>query len=742
MLQLEVIAVPPPPTRNPMTRSTRLAAAMAPLLAALAGAPLVAQRPVPYRPGMVVTASLAIRPGTYLAPGGDSAAIVVRGNDVELDLTGVELVGARDRRDPSAFAGTALRIDGGTNVTIRGGRIRGYKLGIVARDTRNLQILDADLSYNWRPRLYSGIERESLVDWLSFHKNDANEWLRHGAAIYLAGVEGGEIRGNTVRQGMNALLMTRTNGVRIWNNDFSFNSGLGIGLYRSSRNVIVHNRADWNVRGYSHGFYNRGQDSAALLMYEQSSSNVVAYNSMTHSGDGLFLWAGQHTMDTGQGGANDNLFYANDFSFAPTNGMEATFSRNAFVANRIEGSWHGLWGGYSWESVVLGNTFVRNVEGIAIEHGQDIRIAGNTFDGDTTAIHLWWNRVAPSDWGYPKHRDTRSRDYVIEANTFRNVRAALRVKDTQRVTAAGNAVDADTLALASGDTAGWSFAPAQGPVAMADIPARFRVAPLAGGDTVVGRAEPAGGRETIIVDAWGPYDWKSPKLWPVGRGDSTPLRLRVLGPPGTWRTVVRGGIRTLSSSRGRIGDTIVITPARGRENDFRLELEYRGAPSVSPFGEQVPAGGPVRFGWSRYVAPATWHVRFVPLDSTGTPPATPDSVRQALTTRPGAAALDTSRLDLMWYRPPQRAIPQARVLTEATARIGVPTGRYRIRTIADDAIRVWAEGRLLLDDWAPGESRVREVVVSLPPNPAIRVEHLQLDGWYELRVDIEPVAPH
>ena len=39
-----------------------------------------------------------------------------------------------------------------------------------------------------------------------------------------------------------------------------------------------------------------------LLMYEQSSNNIVAYNSVTHSGDGLFLWSGQSTMDSGQGG--------------------------------------------------------------------------------------------------------------------------------------------------------------------------------------------------------------------------------------------------------------------------------------------------------------------------------------------------------------------------------------------------------------------------------------------------------
>ena len=127
------------------------------------------------------------------------------------------------------------------------------------------------------------------------------------------------------------------------------------------------------MRGYSHGFYNRGQDSAGLLMYEQSSRNVVAYNSITHGGDGLFLWAGQSTMDTGQGGANDNLFYGNDFSHAPTNGIEATFSRNAFIANRIEENWHGVWGGYSFDSLIAGNTFARNQEAIAIEHGQNNR---------------------------------------------------------------------------------------------------------------------------------------------------------------------------------------------------------------------------------------------------------------------------------------------------------------------------------------------------------------------------------
>ena len=262
-----------------------------------------------------------------------------------------------------------MLVDGGEHVTIRNARIRGYKVAVLARRVRGLTLDGNDVSRNWKAHLYSGIEHESFTDWMSYHHNEHDEWLRYGAGFYLADVDGARIRGNRAVQGQNGLMATRSRALRIWNNEFSFLSGIGIGLYRTSDSTIMHNRLDWCVRGYSDGFYNRGQDSAGLLMYEQSSRNVVAYNSVTHGGDGLFLWAGQSTMDTGEGGANDNVFYGNDFSFAPANGIEATFSRNTFVANRIEGNWHGVWGGYSFESLIADNTFVRNDEGIAIEHG-------------------------------------------------------------------------------------------------------------------------------------------------------------------------------------------------------------------------------------------------------------------------------------------------------------------------------------------------------------------------------------
>jgi parallel beta-helix repeat protein len=167
----------------------------------------------------------------------------------------------------------------------------------------------------------------------------------------------------------------------------------------------------------------------------------VAYNSATHSGDGLFLWAGNSTMDTGEGGANDNLFFYNDFSFAPTNGIEVTFSRNRMLGNIVEGNRYGVWGGYSWESEILGNCFARNQYGVAIEHGQDNRIVGNRFDGDSLAVSLWSRESEPEDWGYPRHRDTASRDHLIADNVFAGVNSVWRLEGTRGVDVLDNRVE-------------------------------------------------------------------------------------------------------------------------------------------------------------------------------------------------------------------------------------------------------------------------------------------------------------
>jgi parallel beta-helix repeat protein len=672
------------------------------------------------RAGLVVTSSVRFTPGSYRLPAPaslDSSVITIRGDHITVDLAGVTLEGMDPAADPDQARGVAIRVEAGSNVRILNAKIRGYRIAVYARGTRGLELLDNDVSYNWKPRLYSQVEHESLVDWLSFHHNEVDEWLRYAGAVYLVDVRGGQIRGNRAVQGMNALMLTRTDSLRIENNDFSFNSGLGIGLYRSSDNTIVRNRIDFNVRGYSHGFYRRGQDSAGLLLYEQSTRNVVAFNSATHGGDGLFLWAGQSTMDTGEGGASDNLFLGNNFSFAPANAMEATFSRNSFVGNRAEGSDYGLWGGYSFGSTIVGNCFIRNRIGVAIEHGQDNLIAANHFEGDSLAISLWANPIEPSDWGYPKHRDTRSRDYRIERNVFAGNRILVQEKNSTGVTVTSN--DSIPAGVSACD-------PNAYPILEPALPGVERTAPT----SPLMRRD----RSAIIVDEWGPYDWRSPRLWPADSSRADPLHLMVLGPAGSWRVVGRHGIAALSKTAGRVGDTIRVTPSGTPPGEWDLTLEYRGRETVSPRGERRAAGGPYRFTYTRYEPATDWSLRFFTWGDSTDLKKGPGAFDALLRSAP-ILTRKAPRLDYEWYRPMVAGLPLERWALAATATIALPPGGYTDRTISDDGIQVWLDDRRIIDNWTPHESAVDTASIGGGTH-VLKVRYYQADGWTELRLEI------
>lgn len=686
-----------------------------PLLALALPALLSAQRPIVVRPyvGMVITRSLRLAPGVYRLPARNDTTptLTVRGDGITVDMRGVVLTGTPETADPDERRGLAVLIDGGSAVTITGGRIRGYQTGIRAVGTTDLAITGTDLSDNWRPRLFSRQGHESLVDWLSFHHNEQGEWRRFGAGIALEGVHRGHLEGITVRRGMNGVMLTRSDSIRIEENDLSFNSGVGIGLYRSTDNVLIRNHADYNVRGFSR-YYRRGQDSADLLMFEQSSANHVADNSMTHGGDGLFLWAGQSTMDSGEGGSNDNFFLSNDFSYAPTNAMEATFSRNVFVANRAVGSDHGLWGGFSFGSTVAGNCFAGNRIGIAIEHGQGDTIQENRFVGDSTAIFLWADSIAPSDWGYPRHRDTRSRDWHLARNVFEGNQVGLRIRQSIGLTErADRYLAVDTLAVMR-DTAQVVLDQqvAQGTTdprpcaAMPEIPPEWHWQVSAGVPTSVTSLLD---RSAIIVDEWGPYDWATPKLWPI---DSTPnAPLQVLGPSGRWRVVDSRGLTALSRTGGRSGDTIVVTPAPASLGDWDLVL-------------RDSAGR--RFTFAQFDPITGWDVQYFHASGAGVNwSETPFLERHE------------PRLDKMWYRPPSTAIPGEHWALLARTEVTLAPGEYTLRAISDDAVRVWVDGRAVIDDWATHESAVDAVPLD-GGHHGIWVQYRQDDGWMELRVEI------
>jgi parallel beta-helix repeat protein len=118
-----------------------------------------------------------------------------------------------------------------------------------------------------------------------------------------------------------------------------------------------------------------------------------------------------------------------------------TFSRNIISGNRIFECDHGIWGGYSYNTVIAGNQFRQNRIAIAIEHGQENEIHHNIFHENNEAIRLWANKQQPADWGYAKNRDTRSRDYAIINNNFNSNPIVMNIIRSEKLNVFDNIYD-------------------------------------------------------------------------------------------------------------------------------------------------------------------------------------------------------------------------------------------------------------------------------------------------------------
>lgn len=694
----------------------------------------------PLAAGVSLTRSGSIRPGTYLLPAnGDQPVIRIVGDNLTIDFKGAVLCGSPESAMPDEYAGTAIAVSG-SNITLKNVLVRGYKVGLMATDSPSLHLTGCDFSYNWKQHLKSTLEREDGADWMSFHNNENDEWLRYGAGVYLKNCPKAQVDQCTIMGGQNGLMLRQCDDGKIYNNDFSFLSGLGLGMYRSSRNVVMHNKIDFCVRGYSHGVYSRGQDSAGILVYEQSCNNTFAYNSATHGGDGFFLWAGQSTMDSGQGGCNDNLLYANDLSCAPANAIEATFSRNKFIRNRLEESDHGIWGGYSYDTLILGNTIANNTRGVSIEHGQNNTIAYNLFVDNPVHIEVWQNARQDPNWGYPKNRDTRSRGYEIQHNQFGGGKTAIVARESQKIMAAKNVATSElTAANLQGGTENKVEPLVKEEAIDYGALADYRVQPMAKGQDAMLPAGHPRGRKYILVDEWGPYDFKSPKLWlRQGMDKERKMRFEILGPAGSYRVIRSDGAASVLPASGSVPGTLEVTLAPGAAIDLNLTLVYTGKEVTTPLGKKIAAGEAVRFSYRKFQIPMDWAVKFYKWDKDSSDPRTQAEAFYKILGGQAIKEEKVARLDYSGVGAVAEGLPGSQYAAVAEAPVAVPQGEYSLEVTSDDGVRVYVDGKRVIDNWTWHVPTLDKAELKLSGKHRIRVEYFQIDGYATLKLDLMP----
>ncbi len=407
-------------------------------------------------------------PATTIADADGNGVILIEppadGGPITVDLGGGTLTGGTAAPDTHAGIGIAIR---GAGVTLRNGSVRGFKVGIHAESCDGLVLEDLDTSGNYAQRLRSTPLAEFAGDWLYPHHNDGGEWVaQHGAGVSVRSARNATIRRVTSHGTQNGLVLDRVTDTAIYDNDCSFLSGWGVAMWRSSRNTVCRNRLVYCIRGYSHGVYNRGQDSAGLLMFEQCCDNLVALNSITHGGDGVFGFAGREALGESPcpssaidfddplawyrgRGCSGNTFARNDLSFAAAHGLEMTFSsRNLVYGNTLEGNAIcGIWGGYARDSEIVDNDFRSNggagygLErgGANLEHAQRVRIMRNRFADEPVSVHFWTD----ADEGlrrlpWAKANGAGAADNMVLDNSFTRIAAPIELRGALHTLVGGN----------------------------------------------------------------------------------------------------------------------------------------------------------------------------------------------------------------------------------------------------------------------------------------------------------------
>lgn len=692
--------------------------------------------------GMKISRSVKIKRSEFRlnAPADlHKSVILIQGNNLVIDFNQAVLNGSDSKKMPDEFSGVAIIITNSKNITIKNLKAKGYKIALLARNVQQLTIENCDFSYNYRPRLNSTQEKEDISDWMSYHHNEKDEWMRYGAAMYLRDCFAPVVRNTKVTGGQNALMMTGCDKGKIYYNDFSFNSGIGIGMYRCNSNEVSFNKINFNVRGYSHGVYNRGQDSAGILVYEQSNYNVFYKNSVTHGGDGFFLWAGQTTMDSGKGGCNDNLLWDNDFSYAPTNGIEVTFSRNRIDNNRIFECDHGIWGGYSYSTIINNNQFRDNRIAIAIEHGQKNQVIYNLFSKDKEAIRLWARKQQPADWGYAKNRDTRSVNYVIAGNSFNGNSTAISVALTDSLYMFSNTYSGHDVIFKKDSALTFTD------IMEREIVDTTLVLPeiSSGPDPFKGSGKLAG-RKNIRMTEWGPHDYRSPIIWntnPTTKSDT--MFFNLIAPGGKWKIIQHKGVKLVSKKNGVFPDSIFAIKNNSPDTDISIDLEYTGPAIVTPMGRTNSANKPYRFSFTKYFKPINFEVLFYSLDTINHNPIKSGSLFSPLERKAPFKTENVNKIDYAWWGGIKGPDQQHRqFITVAEGSADFEKGLYEIGVTWDDAVRVYVDEKLIIDEWNPSrytfdESPHKKLRLNLGGRHNIRVEHIELGGFATLSLKIK-----
>ena len=537
--------------------------------------------------GMVIKQSAKVKRQQYNLSSVDShqPAIVIHGDNIVLDFNQAVLNGNPALVKPDAFTGIAIEIRQSKNVIIRNLNVKGFKVAISAEGVENLVIEHCDFSYNYRQHLPSLSIKKANGEAIPATEASLSQ---DGAAIMLKACNNSKMANNKVTNGQNALVLLQSNDGLIYNNDFSFNSGVALQLNQSSRNKVLYNRMVFNIRDQG----NKAETGAGIHVMFGSTANLFFRNAVTHNGIGIHL---SDQPNEGNEAAVGNILNSNDFSFATVAGIVTEENASAIYNNRIFGCVNGLIGSEIKNVKIGGNQFRNNSTAINIINGQQVSIHHNLFIKDEIAIRLQGEGVdVVARDQISNHK--ASRGYILAANSFNKNDTVFHLADTDSIAVFSNRYDSEVIFenKAGVTNIDREYNDSQLLVLSEDVEidtpsVKKPINPFAG----LGKWS---GRQNIHHTAWGPYNFAYPFISQSIEAVTKSFRFDMLGPKGKWSIISVKGLTGLSKRNGTMGTGF--TAKRIKNVPVTLVMMFYGEGFVDPLGKPVKAKQPYRFSFS------------------------------------------------------------------------------------------------------------------------------------------------
>ncbi len=349
---------------------------------------------------------IIFNPGTYNIsdPGNDGLLRINNKENIILDGSDVIV-------DGTTYAGYMIKINNSKNIVIRNFEsVSHFKYAVYITNSDSIEISGCDFSFN----------KVDSSGWINVW-SDYQSALGGGVMMYQSSYA--DIFYNTMKMQNDGVALYHCDNIRVWQNDFDWNTSYGIRMFFTDSCHIHHNQASHINRPYTNP-----SDCAAILMIV-SNVNLVDHNVFEYSGDGIFL--GQYEYSEIP---NQNVFLYNECSYSPHNAIEATFADgNIYKHNVCNYSHYGFWLGYSFNSLVDSNEIIGNqYSGIAIDRGYENVISHNIINENPVGIELWEGGTIP---GY---ENQYSHDYRIMLNEIRGNRLAVKSSNTEHLIVTGN----------------------------------------------------------------------------------------------------------------------------------------------------------------------------------------------------------------------------------------------------------------------------------------------------------------